>query len=225
MPHRAESDRAEFDRAEFDRQVQNLVDCGYPGLAGMSEEAFREALWQLAPVFDRMPTETAVAADDHIRFVVVVNQAPAADAAARMTLNGKPAILMMEPEDVARFTPVEGVSVPGGLAYLPVDIDTGSEFCDVAPSRALPVINKRGRTALTVAEGIALVTLRPDMLRKNKCFSLLASRCADKRVPAIWISGKAPKLGWCWDGNPHTWLGSASASARIGAAVTAQFPR
>jgi hypothetical protein len=55
------------------------------------------------------------------------------------------------------------------------------------------------------------------MLRKNKCFSLLASRCGDKRVPAIWISGKAPKLGWCWAGNPHSWLGSASAGARLAA--------
>ena len=44
---------------------------------------------------------------------------------------------------------------------------------------------------------------------------LLASRCGDKRVPAIWISAGAPKLGWCWDGNPHTWLGAASAGARV----------
>jgi hypothetical protein len=119
------------------------------------------------------------------------------------------------PEEIARFTPIAGVSVPERLAYLLVDIDTGSEFCNVAPARALPVVDGRGRTVLTVAEGVALVTHRPDMLRKNKCFSLLAARCGDKRVPAIWISGRAPKLGWCWAGNPHTWLGSASAGARM----------
>ena len=32
----------------------------------------------------------------------------------------------------------------------------------------------------------------------------------------MWISERAPKLGWCWDGNPHTWLGIASAGARVG---------
>jgi hypothetical protein len=35
-------------------------------------------------------------------------------------------------------------------------------------------------------------------------------------VPAFWISERAPKLGWCWDGNPHTWLGVASAGVRTG---------
>nr|WP_157857446.1 DUF5701 family protein [Streptomyces yerevanensis] len=39
-------------------------------------------------------------------------------------------------------------------------------------------------------------------------------RSGDRRVPAIWISQKTPKLGWCWEGNPHTWLGMASAGDR-----------
>ena len=47
---------------------------------------------------------------------------------------------------------------------------------------------------------------------------------APSRTPAIWISrgtGRdgaarrhAPKVGWCWAGNHHTWLGFASAAAR-----------
>ncbi|WFF07707.1 DUF5701 family protein [Micromonospora sp. WMMD1076] len=36
-------------------------------------------------------------------------------------------------------------------------------------------------------------------------------------MPALWISQGAPKLGWCWFGNPHTWLGSATANpVRVG---------
>ena len=69
---------------------------------------------------------------------------------------------------------------------------------------------------LTIDEGIAILTHHPDFLQKNNCFSLLASRCGDQRVPAMWISGGAPRLGWCWAGNPHTWLGSASCRSRIG---------
>jgi hypothetical protein len=107
------------------------------------------------------------------------------------------------------------VEVPDAVAYLLTDIDTGSEFCNVTPETALATITSRARTPLTIAEGIALVTQRPDMLRKNKCFSLLASRRTGQQVPAIWISAAAPKLGWCWDRNPHTWLGSASAGTRL----------
>ena len=42
---------------------------------------------------------------------------------------------------------------------------------------------------------------------------LSGSRRGDRRVPAMWISARAPKLGWCWDGNPHDWLGVASAGS------------
>jgi len=71
------------------------------------------------------------------------------------------------------------------------------------------------RTPITVDEGIALITHYPESLEKNNCFSLLGSRCGDRRVPALWISKGAPKLGWCWAGNPHTWLGSASCASRV----------
>ena len=63
-------------------------------------------------------------------------------------------------------------------------------------------------------ERIALVTHHPEALAKNACFSLPGSRCGDRRVAALWISKGAPKLGWCWAGNPHTWLGSASCGGR-----------
>jgi len=61
-----------------------------------------------------------------------------------------------------------------------------------------------------------VVIHRPSLLEKNKCFMLSGSRRHDRRVPALWISERAPKLGWCWDGNPHTWLGVASAGGRVG---------
>jgi Family of unknown function (DUF5701) len=46
----------------------------------------------------------------------------------------------------------------------------------------------------------------------------------DARTPAVWISNgtgrdgaanrDAPKVGWCWAGNRHRWLGFASAADR-----------
>lgn len=197
--------------AELERQLENLLRLGYPALMGTSEPELRSAVENLAL---RLPGSSTVDPEDHIPFVLVP-AAPLRESALLMTKDDRPATLMIEDDHLGRYAPIEGVTVPDAPVYLLTDIDTGSEFTNVTPETALGAITARGRTPLTIAEGIALVTQRPDMLRKNKCFSLLASRRGNQQVPAIWISERAPKLGWCWDRNPHTWLGSASAAARI----------
>ncbi|WP_066463745.1 DUF5701 family protein [Sanguibacter suarezii] len=216
--------------AELSRQVEVLLERGYPAMLGIEPEAFVEALapladgvgsLDLAPAGSGLPVSSTVTTpEDYVPFVLVVaGSLPLAEAAAQMRLGTRPATLMLTPEELPGYRPIDGLEVPdaGGpvTAYLLTDIDTGSELCNVTPETALGVIRGRGRTPLTIAEGIALVTQRPDMLRTNKCFSLLGSRRGDQRVPAVWISQKAPKLGWCWDRNPHTWLGSASAGSRL----------
>ena len=94
---------------------------------------------------------------------------------------------------------------------------------------ALPAIRERGRHPLTVSEGISWLLQEPERLERNRCFMTIASRKPkakglDARTPAIWISNGtgrdgrerkgAPKVGWCWAGNRHTWLGFASTAAR-----------
>ena len=120
--------------------------------------------------------------------------------------------------DLAGYHPVADATPPGA-AYLLVGVERGEEFCNVRPEDATRAIRERGRSPLTIDEGIALVTQVPQVLEKNKCFMVAGSRRTaipgDRRVPALWISERAPKLGWCWDGNPHTWLGTASAAARL----------
>ncbi|MGQ0629838.1 MAG: DUF5701 family protein [Sporichthyaceae bacterium] len=158
---------------------------------------------------------------------VRVTQATA-DAVTAMGLlhrGGKPGFVSADLADIARFVPTSDVELPGPGSYLLADVRRGDEYANWSPDEALPAILERGRTPLTVAEGIALVLAQPDLLEPNHCFMLLGSRCADRRVPALWISGGtgkdgrarkgAPKLGWCWAGNRHTWLGHASAAARI----------
>ena len=121
--------------------------------------------------------------------------------------------------DLAGYHPIEGCEPPGA-AYLLVDVERGEEFCNVRPEDAPRSIRSRGRTPLTIDEGIALVTQVPQVLEKNKCFMLAGSRAlpfpGTGGSRRMWISERAPKLGWCWDGNPHTWLGMASAGARVG---------
>jgi hypothetical protein len=59
---------------------------------------------------------------------------------------------------------------------------------------------------------------QPEVIARNRGFSMAGSRRGDQRVPAFWISEGRPKLGWCWDRNPHTRLGTASCSGRIAGA-------
>ena len=140
----------------------------------------------------------------------------AGDAIRRVEREGKRALSMLDDEELARFVPIEGVELPSGPAYRLVDVDTGHATRNVTPDDALGSIRAAGREPLTIEEGIAVVTQHPETIAPNDGWSLLGSRCGDRRVGALWISKGAPKLGWCWAGNPHTWLGSASCARRIG---------
>ncbi len=136
-------------------------------------------------------------------------------ALAEVKLGDKPGFTDMEAADLARFEPIAELEVPGD-PYLLEGFDSGAEFLDVTPEVALPAILAAGRSPLTIAEGLAILLADPEILRERNCFSLLGSRCGDRRVPALWIKGDGrPRLGWCWQGAPHTWLGSASCEERI----------
>ena len=124
---------------------------------------------------------------------------------------------MLRPDELDAFAPIDGVDVPASDAYLITGVDAGAGNRNVTPDDALAQIRAAGRQPLTIDEGLALLALDPDAVRTNAGFSLAGSRCGDRRVPALWVSKGRPKLGWCWAGNPHTWLGTASCAARIGA--------
>lgn len=205
--------------AELDRQVDAYVTTGVAALTGMSEARFREVL---RPLRDRVAEVSAdppagVEPTDHVPFVVVLDPAThdLNDAVPAMRRGARRGVSVIGRDEMATYRPIDGVEIPPGVAYLLTGIDTGGEFRSVPPEQALQVVRSRGRTPLTIAEGVALVVTRPDMLRPNRCFSLMGSRAGNQRVPAIWISERRPKLGWCWDRNPHTWLGAASAEHRI----------
>ena len=139
-----------------------------------------------------------------------------ADAAARIEREGRPVVLgHLTPEDLAGFVPIEAVELPESPAYAALDVDLGAASRNVRPEDALGEILAAGRSPLTLDEGIALVLQQPGAIAPNWGFSTAGSRRGDQRVAAFWISEKRPKLGWCWDRNPHTWLGTASCAGRV----------
>ena len=210
---------------EFDRQVDALATTGLPALLDLAETCFRAWLEPLRDVLPAAAEGTAeVTADDEatgdgIPFVVVVPGAPVRPVLDEVSGLGGSGFTTMDDDDLARFRPLPELGVPEG-PYLLLDVDTGPDTLGATPAEVAPVLAARGRTPLTVAEGLAVLVTAPGVLRSRNCFSLLGSRCGDKRVPALWVSARRPRLGWCYQGAPHTWLGTASSAGRLVPALT-----
>jgi hypothetical protein len=157
--------------------------------------------------------------------------APASALAPRLRLNDKSGFVVADMTDVDQFIPIPSVTLPEAPRYVLRDVDRGDAMANWSPDEALRAIEDAGRTPLTLTEGLHWLLQCPEVLERNHCFMTIGSRrrkpdgSSDARTPAVWISNgtgrdgpanrNAPKVGWCWAGNRHTWLGFASASGRF----------
>lgn len=198
--------------AQFDRQVERLLALGYPRLAGLREADFMATV---APLRDVVPREPPAAGRTPFLLVLRGDLVVTERAMEVVSVHGSAGVVDMHPTAPEEYEPLRGLDLPDGPAYLITGVDTGRDLRGVTPDDAWDVIVGRGRSPLTIDEGIALVT-HTHALGTKDAFSLLGSRRGDRRVPALWMSRGRPRLGWCWAGNPHGWLGSASCAGRIG---------
>lgn len=148
---------------------------------------------------------------------------------------GRPGFVVADMTDVDDFAPIDGLAIPDLPLYLVLGPTRGDGLRNASPVEALDAIRGAGRTPLTLNEGISWLLQDPSVLQPGACFMTIGSRKhsgatrMDGRCPAIWISRgtgrdgptrrNAPKVGWCWAGNRHTWLGHASAASRVPAAT------
>jgi hypothetical protein len=195
---------------EFDRQVDALVLTGLPELLELRETCFRASL---EPLRDLLPPPGDEGEGDRIPFVVVVPGLPVVPVLESVHTLGGAGFTTMDGDDLAGFRPLPELEVPLS-PYLLLDVDPGADTLNLPPAAVLPHMTVAGRSPLTIAEGVAVLVSDPGVLRSRNCFSLLGSRAGDKRVPALWVSARRPRLGWCYQGAPHTWLGSASCAGR-----------
>ncbi|MEU6873385.1 DUF5701 family protein [Streptomyces sp. NPDC046751] len=165
--------------------------------------------------------------------VVSPDRVPASALAPRLRHQGKPGFVVVDMPDIDQFSPIGAMAVPDAPVYVVEGLDRGDHMANWSPDEALPAIAEEGRTPLLLAEGIHWVLQRPETLERGRCFMTIGSRLRkdngtlDARTPALWISNgtgrdgrenrNAPKVGWCWAGNRHTWLGFASATGRTAA--------
>lgn len=160
--------------------------------------------------------------------VIPPSVVPASELALRLEHRGKPGFVVEDLTDLDEFVPW-GLELPEA-PYVIEDVDRGDDLRNWSPAEAYAELAARGRRALTASEGISWLLQHPERLEPNFCFMTIGSRKPkgsglDARVPALWISngtgrdGKerrgAPKVGWCWHNNRHTWLGFASTTSHV----------
>lgn len=201
----------------LDRQVDRLVSLGVHTLAGMAEPTIRESI---SSQNDREDSLLIIQSEALTPSVLT----PLIDR------SGKAGFVVTDMVDVDQFRPIPESQPPDVQIYVARGLDRGDEMANWSPKEALPEIVARRRSPLTLAEGIFWVLQSPEVLARNHCFMTIGSRLhkadggLDARTPALWISNgtgrdgpakrEAPKVGWCWAGNRHTWLGFASAASR-----------
>jgi hypothetical protein len=199
----------------LDSQAERLIDLGVHRLAGLSASKIRSAA-------------TLGGADTLM--VISPDRAPASALVPLLFRGDKAGFVVVDMPDVDKFSSIAEAATPESASYLVRGLDRGDHLASWSPNEALPAIVTAGRTPLTLTEGIFWLLQQPEALERNHCFMTIGSRLRkdnnqlDSRTPAIWISNgtgrdgahnrDAPKVGWCWAGNRHTWLGFASAAGR-----------
>ena len=200
----------------LNEQADRLVSLGIHARGGLSPA-------QICTAVSRTDADNAV-------LVVHPDRVSASELAPLLEHRGKSGFVVDDMADVDQFTPIDTSAPPAPPLYLVHDINRGDEMAGWSPDEALPTITAAGRTPLTLVEGIHWLLQQPEALARNHCFMTIGSRLRrpdgtlDPRTPALWISNgtgrdggsrrHAPKVGWCWAGNRHTWLGFASAVRR-----------
>jgi hypothetical protein len=198
-------------------QADRLITLGVHEIAGLTPAELCDAAAAAGPREDAL-------------LVVHPDRAPASRLAGLVEREGKQGFVVADMTDLDAFAPIEQATLPATPVYLVDALDRGDEMANWSPDEALPAITGRGRTPLTVAEGLHWLLQQPEALQRNRCFMTIGSRLRkadgrlDTRTPALWLSNGtgrdgrerrgAPKVGWCWAGNRHTWLGFASAAGR-----------
>jgi hypothetical protein len=198
-------------------QAERLIELGVHRIAGLPADRVRAAARHAVGSGTILAVHHALA--------------PASRLTPLLRRAGKPGFVVSDMTDVDDFTPIPAADVPDAPLYLVVDLDRGDAMANWSPDEALAWIVDAGRTPLTLTEGVHWLLQQPDALERGHCFMTVGSRltkpsgAVDARTPALWISngtgrdGKAnrdaPKVGWCWAGNRHTWLGFGSAGRRV----------
>lgn len=202
---------------EAQKQLDRIVALGYPDVADMSAAAFRSLARPLIRALEDCGDEAGLGTQ--ILLVPTRELVSPESLIARTSINRMAGFTTMPPRDIASFLPQDGFEPPEGPFYLVIEPHTGTCYINREPDVARKLIDSDERLPLTLEEGLAIATQHPEWLLEKNGFNLLGSRSADGRVPSIWMSQNAPRLGAVWPNSRHTWLGNAYCMARRGVSL------
>ncbi len=206
--------------AEFDRQTLNLTRLITSHVLNCDLEKFQRQTKALRSKIEAIAI-SSTNPTGNIPVVLVVKQRlfPFRDLMREIVAKKRNGYVEMTPRMPEDFIDTGSLNIPGGDVYALLDVDTGKDILNVSPCDSVQLIEKKGRTVLTMREGIYCALAIPEILTDANRFNSIqmpGSRIeGDLRVPSIWFSKGAPRLGWCWWGNIHTWLATASVKSRI----------
>ena len=198
---------------EVQRQLDRIVALGYPDVADISAAAFRALAQPLISALES--TELG----EQILLIPTRELVSPESLIARTSINRMAGFTTMPPRDIASFLPQNGFEPPEGPFYIVLEPHTGTCYTNREPDVARKLIDSDDRLPLTLEEGLAIATQHPDWLAVKNGFNLLGSHSADGRVPSIWMSQNAPRLGSVWPNSRHTWLGNAYCEGRRGVSL------
>lgn len=199
------------------QQAEQVIELGAHEVAGLSPRALRSA--------------ADISSPDGALLVIHPSCVPASRLTPLLDRGGKHGFVVVDMPDVDDFTPIEQVTLPASSLYLVHDIDRGDHMANWSPNEALPAVTASethtphpwGGHPLAASAATSPRTeplLHGDRLPASQARRRPGRKDAgavDQQTGPAEMgreTANAPKVGWCWAGNRHTWLGFASAADR-----------
>jgi hypothetical protein len=149
------------------KQINRIIESKLNIPSGLSENDFvNDHIMPLRQLLEKAKIDTE-SKENRIPILVVIPNAIVTLSyqleRIRESINDVPLEHIVKPE---WFENAEGVSTPD-KPYLLLDVETGYAMKNTTPKKCVQVFNDKGRLALTVDEGIALISHFPEVLESH----------------------------------------------------------
>jgi hypothetical protein len=149
----------------FNKQLSRIIERKFHKIANLSKNDFINHY--IMPLKELTVECQAEIRENRIPFLIVVphNIVPLSyqiDSIREIT-DEKPLEYIIKPE---WFENAKGVSTPD-KPYLLLDVETGYAMKNITPKKSVETFNSQGRFALTIDEGLALITHFPEVLESH----------------------------------------------------------
>lgn len=159
--------------AIFGNQTNKLICCGYPEALGLTEDAFRESLKELRSQLIRIADIEIP--DTHLPFIIVITD-------EKIPLMKRLEIVnfqqwMEEPETGCQPNELKSlVEPPRSNYYIAVDVEIGEKTKIQYPEMGGITVTVHKRSPLTIDEGVALLTIKQDIVSFDRSLLLSGTR-------------------------------------------------